>query len=173
MFLLNRGVKMESLKLYQITNGFMALNDQDDLSDEEKQELGLQLCDALQNKSANIIAYYQNEMALLDGIDAEIKRLQEYKKATQNKVERYKDYVKSNMELLGIDKIETELGKISIAKSPISVEVVDVDKIPNQYKIVVSDIKVDKQKIKEDFKNTGEIVDGVNIITNNTNLRIK
>ena len=164
---------MESLKLYQITNGFMALNDQDDLSDEEKQELGLQLCDALQNKSANIIAYYQNEMALLDGIDAEIKRLQEYKKATQNKVERYKDYVKSNMELLGIDKIETELGKISIAKSPISVEVVDVDKIPNQYKIVVSDIKVDKQKIKEDFKNTGEIVDGVNIITNNTNLRIK
>ena len=151
----------------------MALNDQDDLSDEEKQELGLQLCDALQNKSANIIAYYQNEMALLDGIDAEIKRLQEFKKATQNKVERYKNYVKSNMELLGIDKIETELGKISIAKSPISVEVVDVDKIPNQYKIVVSDIKVDKQKIKEDFKNTGEIVDGVNIITNNTNLRIK
>lgn len=164
---------MENLKLYQITNGFMALNDQDDLSDEEKQELGLQLCDALQNKSANIIAYYQNEMALLDGIDAEIKRLQEFKKATQNKVERYKDYVKSNMELLGIDKIETALGKISIAKSPISVEVVDVDKIPNQYKTIVSDIKIDKQKIKEDFKNTGEIVDGVNIITNNTNLRIK
>lgn len=164
---------MENLKLYQITNGFMALNDQDDLSEEEKQELGLQLCDALQNKSANIIAYYQNEMALLDGIDAEIKRLQEFKKATQNKVERYKDYVKSNMELLGIDKIETALGKISIAKSPISVEVVDVDKIPNQYKIIVSDIKVDKQKIKDDFKNTGEIVDGVNIITNNTNLRIK
>lgn len=164
---------MENLKLYQITNGFMALNDQDDLSEEEKQELGLQLCDALQNKSANIIAYYQNEMALLDGIDAEIKRLQEYKKATQNKVERYKEYVKSNMELLGIDKIETALGKISIAKSPISVEVVDVDKIPNQYKIIVSDIKVDKQKIKDDFKNTGEIVDGVNIITTNTNLRIK
>lgn len=164
---------MENLKLYQITNGFMALNDQDDLSEEEKQELGLQLCDALQNKSANIIAYYQNEMALLDGIDAEIKRLQEYKKATQNKVERYKDYVKSNMELLGIDKIETALGKISIAKSPISVEVVDVDKIPNQYKIIVSDIKVDKQKIKDDFKSTGELIDGVNIITNNTNLRIK
>lgn len=151
----------------------MALNDQDDLSEKEKQELGLQLCDALQNKSANIIAYYQNEMALLDGIDAEIKRLQEYKKATQNKVERYKNYVKSNMELLGIDKIETALGKISIAKSPISVEVVDVDKIPNQYKIIVSDIKVDKQKIKNDFKNTGELIDGVNIITNNTNLRIK
>lgn len=164
---------MENLKLYQITNGFMALNDQDDLSEKEKQELGLQLCDALQNKSANIIAYYQNEMALLDGIDAEIKRLQEYKKATQNKVERYKNYVKSNMELLGIDKIETALGKISIAKSPISVEVVDVDKIPNQYKIIVSDIKVDKQKIKNDFKNTGELIDGVNIITNNTNLRIK
>ena len=164
---------MEDLKLYQITNGFMMLNDKDDLTDEEKQEIGLQLCDALQNKSSNIIAYYQNEMVLLDGIDAQIKRLQEYKKVKQNQIERYKGYVKSNMELLGIDKIETELGKISIAKSPISVDVVDIDKIPNKYKVIVTELKVDKQLIKDDFKKTGEIVDGVNIITNNTNLRIK
>ena len=164
---------MEDLKLYQITNGFMMLNDKDDLTDEEKQEIGLQLCDALQNKSSNIIAYYQNEMVLLDGIDAQIKRLQEYKKVKQNQIERYKGYVKSNMELLGIDKIETELGKISIAKSPISVDVVDIDKIPNKYKVIVTELKVDKQLIKGDFKKTCEIVDGVNIITNNTNLRIK
>lgn len=164
---------MEDLKLYQITNGFMALNDHDELTDEEKQEIGLQLCDALQNKSSNIIAYYQNEMVLLDGIDAQIKRLQEYKKVKQNQIERYKDYVKSNMQLLGIDKLETELGKISIAKSPISVDVVDIDKIPNKYKVIVTELKVDKQLIKDDFKKTGEIVDGVNIITNNTNLRIK
>lgn len=164
---------MDNLKLYQITNGFMMLNDKDDLTDEEKQEIGLQLCDALQNKSSNIIAYYQNEMVLLDGIDAQIKRLQEYKKVKQNQIERYKDYVKSNMQLLGIDKLETELGKISIAKSPISVDVVDIDKIPNKYKVIVTELKVDKQLIKDDFKKTGEIVDGVNIITNNTNLRIK
>lgn len=164
---------MEDLKLYQITNGFMMLNDKDDLTDEEKQEIGLQLCDALQNKSSNIIAYYQNEMVLLDGIDAQIKRLQEYKKVKQNQIERYKDYVKSNMQLLGIDKLETELGKISIAKSPLSVEIIDAEKVPNKYKNIVSEIKIDKQKIKEDFKATGEIVDGVNIITDNTNLRIK
>ena len=112
-------------------------------------------------------------MVLLDGIDAQIKRLQEYKKVKQNQIERYKDYVKSNMQLLGIDKLETELGKISIAKSPLSVEIIDAEKVPNKYKNIVSEIKIDKQKIKEDFKATGEIVDGVNIITDNTNLRIK
>lgn len=164
---------MENLKLYEITNGFMALNDNDELSDDEKQELGLQLCDALQNKSSNIIAYYQQEQTLLSGIDAEIKRLQEYKKATQNKIDRYKFYVKSNMELLGIDKIETELGKISIAKSPLSVEIVDAEQIPNEYKTIVTEVKVDKTKIKDNFKSTGEVIPGVKIITDNTNLRIK
>lgn len=164
---------MENFKLYQITNGFMALNDNEELSDDEKQEIGLQLCDALENKSSNIIAYYQQEKILLDGIDAEIKRLQEYKKATQNKIERYKEYVKSNMELLGIDKIETPVGKISIAKSPISVEVVDIDAIPGEYKTVVEEIKVDKTKIKDNFKSTGEMIPGVKIITDNTNLRVK
>jgi hypothetical protein len=164
---------MEDLKLYQITNGFMALNDNDELTDEEKQEVSLQLCDALQNKSINIVAYYEQEQALLNGIDAQIKRLQEYKKLTQNKINRYKDYVKNNMELLGIEKIETELGKISIAKCPISIEIINADEIPDEYKTIVTEIKVDKDKIKDNFKSTGEIISGVKIITDKTSLRIK
>ena len=164
---------MEDLKLYQITNGFMALNDNDELTDEEKQEVSLQLCDALQNKSTNIVAYYEQEQALLNGIDAQIKRLQEYKKLTQNKINRYKDYVKNNMELLGIEKIETELGKISIAKCPISIEIINADEIPDEYKTIVTDIKVDKDKIKDNFKLTGEIIPGIKIITDKTSLRIK
>lgn len=164
---------MSNLKLYEITNGFMDLNEKEELSEEERQEIGMQLADALQTKSNNIIAYYQDQNTLLNAIDEEIKRLQEYKKITKNKIDRYKEYVKSNMDLLGLEKISTDLGVISIAKSPISVEILDEQQIPDEYKEVVTTIKVDKKKIADNFKETGEIIDGVNIITNNTNLRIK
>lgn len=167
---------MANLKLYEITNGFMKLLDDketEELTEEEINQIGLQLAEALQNKSANIIAYYQDQDALLNAIDEQIKRLQDYKKITKNKIDRYKDYVKSNMERLGLDKIQTELGTLQIARSPISVEVLDVDKVPDEYKNIKTEVTVDKNKIKEVFKITGEIIDGVNIIVDNTNLRIK
>lgn len=167
---------MANLKLYEITNGFMKLLDDketEELTEEEKEQIGKQLTEALQVKSANIIAYYQDQNTILNAIDEQIKRLQEYKKITKNKIDRYKEYVKSNMEALGIDKIQNELGTLSISKSPISVEVVDPEKIPPEYKQEVTEVKILKDKIKNDFKATGEIIDGVKIITDNTNLRIK
>lgn len=164
---------MQNLKLYEITNGFMSLNNNEELTEEEKNEIGVQLTEALKTKSNNIVGYYQEEKVLLEGIDAEIKRLQDYKKSVSNRIDRYKTYVKDNMQVLGLNKIETELGTISIAKSPISVEIVDEDKIPAEYKTIVQTIKVDKKAISDNFKSTGELIEGVNIITNNTNLRIK
>lgn len=136
---------MQNLKLYEITNGFMSLNNNEELTEEEKNEIGVQLTEALRTKSNNIVGYYQEEKVLLEGIDAEIKRLQDYKKAVTNRIDRYKEYVKENMQVLGIDKIETELGTISIAKSPISVDIIDEDKIPAEYKTIVQTIKVDKK----------------------------
>lgn len=77
------------------------------------------------------------------------------------------------MQVLGIDKIETELGTISIAKSPISVDIIDEDKIPAEYKTIVQTIKVDKKAIADNFKSTGELIEGVRINTENKSLRIK
>ena len=136
-------------------------------------EIGVQLTEALKTKSNNIVGYYQEEKVLLEGIDAEIKRLQDYKKAVTNRIDRYKEYVKENMQVLGIDKIETELGTISIAKSPISVDIIDEDKIPAEYKTIVQTIKVDKKAIADNFKSTGELIEGVRINTENKSLRIK
>ena len=77
------------------------------------------------------------------------------------------------MERLNILKIETDTGTLSIAKSPISVEVVDEEKIPDEYKDVVFTTKVNKKKIADNFKATGELVEGVEIHADNTNLRVK
>ena len=77
------------------------------------------------------------------------------------------------MEGNGINKIETDLGTLSIARSPISIEIVNEEEIPDEYKEVIFTTKVDKKKIAEAFKSTGELIEGVEIHTDNTNLRIK
>lgn len=167
---------MANLRLYEITNGFMKLLDEketEDLTEVEYGQIQEELVEALQTKSINIIAYYQEQNTILNSIDEQIKRLQEYKRITKNKIDRYKEYVKTNMEVLGIDKIQNELGTLSIAKSPISIEIVDPEKVPPEYKQEVIEVKILKDKIKNNFKETGEIIDGVKVITDNTNLRIK
>ena len=116
------------LTLYNITNDFVDLMDkaqEGTITEEEYNKLGEELALELQKKSGNIVGYIQDRNALIDAIDSQIKRLQDYKKSEQNKVDKFKEYVKQNMERLNILKIETDTGTLSIAKSPISVEVVD------------------------------------------------
>lgn len=167
---------MSSLSLYNITNRFVEIMDkvQDgELTNDEYEELGQELAIELQKKSSNIAGYIQERNSLLDAVDIQIKRLQELKKAEQNKVDKFKVYVKENMERLGITKIETELGTLSIAKSPISVEVQNEEVLPDDYKLIVVTTKIDKKAIADNFKATGEIPDGVIIHANNTSLRVR
>ena len=167
---------MNNMSLYNITNNFVDLMDkvQDGtITEEEYNELGEELALELQKKSGNIAGYIQDRNALIDAIDVQIKRLQDYKKSEQNKIDKFKEYVKANMERLGIVKIETELGTLSVVKSPISIEVVDEEKIPDEYKDVVFTTKVNKKKIADNFKVTGKLIDGVKIHSDNTTLRIK
>ena len=164
---------MNDLKLYQITEGFMQLNENEEITEEDKKQIEEQLQLALMNKSNNIIGYYEDRKSLIEAIDVQIKRLQDFKKQETNKLDRYKDYVKTNMEVLGIEKIETPVGSISLAKSPMSIEIINEDLIPEEYKEVVSTVKVDKKKIAEDFKATGEIIDGIKINNQNKYLKIK
>ena len=162
--------------LYEITNSFVELMskaEEGELTEEEYNKIGEELAVQLQAKSSNIIGYYQNENALIEAIDNQIKRLQDFKKIKQNSVDRFKKYVKENMERLEIQKIETELGTLSIAKSPISVEIVNEDEIPEEFKDTITTVKTNKKKISDNFKATGEIPNGVIIHTDNTNLRIK
>lgn len=167
---------MSNLSLYNITNKFtelMSKAEEGELTEEEYNNLGEELAIELQHKSAGIVGYIQNEEALIEAVDVQIKRLQELKKSKKNNLDRFYQYVKDNMDRLELPKIETELGIISIVKNPISVEIEDEEAIPEKYKNVVITTNIDKTAIKNHFKETGEIVAGTRIIDNKTSLRIK
>lgn len=166
---------MEDLTLYQISNKFMELATipEEEITEEQRAELNEALMNALCQKSNNIVGFIRNREALQDALAEEIDRLTQNKKRLEKQIQNFKEYVKVNMETIGIEKIETPLGSLTIAKNPISVEIIDEDQIPTEYKEIVTTIKVNKKKIADDFKATGELIGGVRIHTNNKSLRIK
>lgn len=66
-------------------------------------------------------------------IDAEIKRLQELKKARQAKAEALRKYVLDNMLACNIQSIDAPLFSIKIARNPASVDIFDERQIPADY----------------------------------------
>ena len=164
---------MNNLSLYEITSGFPALMENEEITEEDKKKIEEELTVLLQKKSQNIIGYTKNIELTINAMKEEEKRIADNRKVLENKISKFKEYVKECMENNGFTKIETELGTLSIAKSPTSVEIINEDEVPSEFKQEVVTVKIDKTKIKNNFKETGEIPAGVNIITTNTNLRIK
>ena len=164
---------MSNLSLYKITNAFPVLMENEEISEENKKQIEEELTVLLQQKSQNIIGYVRNNELTIEAMKAEEKRISDMRKALENRNTKFKEYVKECMEHNGITKIETGLGSITIAKSPISIEIENEDEIPNEFKQEVTTVKIDKKTIADNFKQTGEIPNGVVVHTNNTNLRIK
>lgn len=167
---------MSNLSLYNITNKFVELMDkaqEGQLTEDEYNELGNELALELQNKSSNIIGYIKNSESLLEAMKAEEKRLADMRKQGEKKLEKFYQYVKENMQRLGLEEIPTELGKLKITKNPMSIEIENEDEIPAEFKKEVVTTQIDKTAIKNHFKDTGEIIPGIKIIDNKTSLRIK
>jgi hypothetical protein len=167
---------MSNLSLYNITNKFVDLMDkaqEGELTEEEYNELGNELALELQNKSSNIIGYIKNSESLLEAMKTEEKRLSDMRKQGEKKLDKFYQYVKENMERLGLVEIPTELGKLKITKNPMSIEIENEDEIPSEFKKEVITTQIDKTAIKNHFKDTGELVPGIRIIDNKTSLRIK
>lgn len=161
--------------LYQITGKFENLMNEataGELSPGEFEKAGEELALELQNKSKNIIGYVKNEEAMIEAIATEIKRLQEMKKARENRVATFKEYVKNNMERLELKNVDTEIGSIKLVKGKGSVEIIDPEKVPNEFKKVVTTVSIDKNQIMSHFKETGEVPEGTNIKPESNYLRM-
>lgn len=167
---------MSDLTLYNITNRFTDLMDKaqnGEITEEEYNELGFEIAQELQTKGANVIGYIRNTELLIEAMKAEEKRISDMRKAGEAKLEKFKQYVLENMERLGLSKIQTELGALSVNRNPMSVEIENEDEIPSEFKQEVVTTKIDKTAIKNHFKATGEIIPGTKIIDDKMSLRIK
>ena len=134
-------------------------------------ELAMQITkDNFHSKSENYAFITRQFDAEMDIIDNEIKRLQQAKKTREKAIERLKANIEMAMNTFEVDKIETPLIKISFRKSE-SVEVEDVNNLPNEFKVIKLTETADKLKIKDAIK-SGILIDGCSIKTNR-NIQIK
>lgn len=160
--------------LYQISNKMMEFYyTKDEFTPEDQKEIEEFLNKELQKKTTGIVAVIRDKELLVENIDTEIKRLQELKKSIINKTENLKEMTKEQMAFLNLPKVETPLGIMTIAKNPMSVEIIDEEKVSKAFKKEKIVETVDKTAIKKHFLETGEIVEGINIINDKTSLRIK
>jgi hypothetical protein len=124
----------------------------------------------LQEKSLQYTYVIKNFEADSQAIDNEIKRLKAMKEAKDNAIDRMKEAVRNAMLASGIDKIESSLFNLSLRRSE-SVEVVNIDQLPENLVTVKKTVSPDKMKIKEAIK-SGQAVQGA-VINENFNLQIK
>lgn len=89
---------MSEFNFYQITAGFPALIEAKDISEEDKKKVEDELDILLQKKSKNIIGYARNIELRINAMKEEEKRIADNRKAEENKLERFKKYVKECME---------------------------------------------------------------------------
>lgn len=94
------------------------------------------------------------------GFKAEAERLTARKRAAENMVDRLKTAMLDALKLTGEKEIKTSIGKWRIQNNPWSCEVEDVERVPVRYRIPQPD-KVDKKSLIDDFKATGECIEGV------------
>jgi len=149
------------MTLYEISNEISQILDNEELSDEQFEHLS-NLEMAKQDKIINIAKVLLSLDSDLAIIDTEIKRLQERKKAIDNKRERLKNYCLSNMD--DEDKIKNPIINISVRKTEI-VAINDLESIPDKFVEIKTVRQPDKLAIKNAIK-SGQSVSGAEIQVN-------
>ena len=168
------------MKLYELTKEVQNLEDLflmaiDEETGEIKdsavlEELENELNKQLTEKGAGIIKVLRNSESMVEALKSEEDRLKRIRKSMENKQENFKKYILQNMVRMGIKKIETELGVMSLRNSE-AIEIYDEALIDENYINTKIEKKADKTAIKKAIKDGIEI-QGARIV-NNVSLNIR
>ena len=166
----------QALSLYQLSNDYLNaldfLTDADNAIEPQVIHDTLEALEGeLQEKVVNVAKFIRNLETTTEAIKAAETDMAKRRKTLEQRVTWLKGYLKSNMETTGINKIECPYFKLSIAKNPASVDVLDETQIPESFKRIETVVNVDKNAIKAAI-NAGLAVEGVRLV-NGTRLVIK
>ena len=158
-------------KLYELSTGYKNIeylleNGEDN---EELAAVLNSLDEEIEDKAENIAKLIKNYEADIEAFKTEEKRIAERRRTLENDVKRLKKYLFNNMKLTGKTKFKKGTFSFNIAKNPASVEIVNQDIIPMDYRELVE--VINKKDILQDLKN-GKDVQGA-ILKQGESLRIR
>ena len=137
------------------------------------------IADTLEGESGDLIEKGKNVAAVFRNLESDAKQIKEAeqqlaerRKAIEKRAEALRNYLKTNMEVAGIQKIECPWFVVSIAQNQEAVTVDDETLIPRDYfKEIPASFVLDKNLLKSAIKD-GFTVPGARL-TRGTSLRIK
>jgi hypothetical protein len=152
--------------LYHITSEQLRINE---LLEESGGELTPEIEEALIINEDNFIAKSEGYIetiakykALAEAAKVRIEEYQRIKKTAENIEKRLKERMQWAMEMMGRDKVEVGLRKLSL-RSSTTVNITDEDHIPNQY--IKVETSIDKMALKKDLQ-AGLVIEGAELVKN-------
>lgn len=115
--------------------------------------------DELEVKAENYIRIIKAKEAEADGFKKEADRLTAKRQAAENVAKRLKQAMLDAMKMANKTELPTSIGKWKVQSNPLSCEVLDINKVPQEWHIKCDD-KIDKVGLIKHYKMTGELVDG-------------
>ena len=162
------------ISLYELTNDLeeiMCLLEEEDLEQEQFEELHNHLMELIVNKSENTIKYIRNIESRVAVAKSEEERLKAYRQAEEKKLKRLKEYMVMCLKQANITKLETGIGRVSLRKAPVSVEI-NEEEISKEYLQEQIVYKTDKNAIKKLLMD-GEVIKGARLIDDRYTLAVK
>jgi uncharacterized coiled-coil DUF342 family protein len=168
---------MEEKKLWEISSELEStINELNELQgeiSEEKEKLLNDLQAMLETKTSSCIDYLDYLKTMVGIAKSKRETINDYIKATENKVENYKNYMINCFERIGTNKIENDLFTLSINKQRKVVNVFNEDAIPPEYTQVERKIKISKADLLTDLKNGVDIPGAELVDSDNKSLSIR
>jgi len=159
-------------KLYELTGNYKNLID---LLDDESIEAD-EIMAAIQQVDGEIVIKAQEMAKLLKNIgsdatayEIEERRLKAKRQSLERRYDGIKEYLEGELIKVGIAKVDG-IVPLSFRKSPPSVNVIDVTKIPADY-MIAQPAELDKKAVLVDLK-SGQKIPGVELVTDKKYLKI-
>lgn len=161
-------------KIYELAdcyNELLTMLEEDEISPEAFKDTMDCVEGELSLKYDNICKFIRNLNSDVEGYKVELDKISKKKKALENKISWLKDYMLSNMQKMGREKIKTELFTVAVQKNGVPKLIVDDKIVPKKYFKKVVTITRDDSLIRESLAE-GKKVRGCELVVG-YQLRIK
>lgn len=140
------------MKLYEyaelFNNAFNEMEALDDIPHEVIADTLEGIMAPMQDKALSVAAFILNTDAEIKAMDEAIARIKSRQESKKKRVEWLKSYLLGNLQAVGINRIESAELSVKIRDCPESVQIVNEDLIPVQFKREVIKTEIDKRAIK-------------------------
>lgn len=131
--------------------------------DTAQEETFIYVAELLLKKADNVAGYLEHLDDQLDLVKSKINKLKDIESAIKARSAKFEEYIQRCIEL-NEGPINGNEKVLKLVSNPPSVEIIDQDKIDVQFLEVRQEVVVKKKEILDQFKKTGEVPCGTNIV---------